>query len=182
MHTTTVRRLAATGALVTAATAALVGAAATSSAASAGNGNGNGNGRSELATVRAATAKYHDVEAARADGYVPVSGCEQLPGAGAMGIHYLNPRLAGDLAVDPTTPEVLLYVPTSDGLRLVGVEYFVADAGQQPRPDALGRGLDGPMAGHSPQMPAHYDLHVWLWKHNPAGTFAAFNPALSCAQ
>lgn len=175
MHTTTARRLAATGALVTAATAALVGAAATSSAAPVGSG------KSELAAVRAATAKYHDVDVARADGYIPVSGCEQLPGAGAMGIHYLNPRLAGDLAVDPTTPEVLLYVPTSDGMRLVGVEYFVADAGQQ-RPDALGRDVDGPMAGHSPQMPTHYDLHVWLWKHNPAGTFAGFNPALSCAQ
>ena len=26
----------------------------------------------------------------------------------------------------------------------------------------------------------HYDLHVWLWKTNPAGTFAATNPALKC--
>jgi len=32
-------------------------------------------------------------------------------------------------------------------------------------------------------MPAgmhHYDLHVWLWKNNPAGTFSPTNPAVSC--
>ena len=29
-------------------------------------------------------------------------------------------------------------------------------------------------------MPVHYDLHVWLWKHNPSGVFAPFNPDASC--
>jgi hypothetical protein len=29
-------------------------------------------------------------------------------------------------------------------------------------------------------MPEHYDLHVWLWKHNPEGMFAQFNPRVSC--
>ncbi len=28
-------------------------------------------------------------------------------------------------------------------------------------------------------MPRHYDLHVWAWKHNPAGLFAPFNPKVS---
>jgi hypothetical protein len=28
------------------------------------------------------------------------------------------------------------------------------------------------MAGHSPDMPEHYDLHVWTWRHNPAGATA----------
>ena len=27
----------------------------------------------------------------------------------------------------------------------------------------------------------HYDLHVWLFRDNPNGTFAPFNPNVSCA-
>lgn len=46
-----------------------------------------------------------------------------------------------------------------------------------PSPVLFGRTFDGPMAGHGPGMPWHYDLHVWIWAHNPSGTFAQFNPA-----
>jgi hypothetical protein len=28
----------------------------------------------------------------------------------------------------------------------------------------------------------HYDLHVWLWKHNPNGLFASTNSAVKCAK
>ncbi len=41
----------------------------------------------------------------------------------------------------------------------------------------------GPMEGRQPLLPEglhHYDLHVWLWKTNPAGVFAPTNPALRC--
>ena len=41
-------------------------------------------------------------------------------------------------------------------------------------------GFDGPMDGHGPGQPRHYDKHAWLWAHNPAGTWASWNPALSC--
>ncbi|HEV2122359.1 MAG TPA: hypothetical protein VGW38_06260 [Chloroflexota bacterium] len=133
----------------------------------------------QLAAVRQATAKYHDVDRALADGYSPVSPCEELPGVGAMGIHYLNPKLASDLTVDPFTPEVLLYVPSGNRLRLVGVEYFAANVGQ-PHPSLFGRAFDGPMAGHSPGMPEHYDLHVWIWQANPNGVFAVWNPTVRC--
>ena len=27
----------------------------------------------------------------------------------------------------------------------------------------------------------HYDLHVWLYRDNPSGMFAQFNPNVSCA-
>lgn len=141
----------------------------------------DGVGRSDLAQVRAATARFHDVAVAQAEGYVPVSPCEELAGAGAMGIHYLHPGLAGDAVVEAARPEVLLYLPDGDGLRLVGVEWFVAAAATGgTRPEVLGVPFDGPMAGHSPEMPEHYDLHAWVWGHNPAGTFTAWNPALSC--
>jgi hypothetical protein len=76
---------------------------------------------------------------------------------------------------------VLLYLPSEGGLRLVGVEWFVAEAAAGgARPEVLGVPFDGPMPGHSPDMPTHYDLHAWVWSHNPTGTFAAWNPALSC--
>ena len=29
-------------------------------------------------------------------------------------------------------------------------------------------------------MPIHYDLHLWLHRHNPAGRFAMWNPTVSC--
>jgi hypothetical protein len=147
--------------------------------------------------VKAATARYHSFEQAVADGYsVAGEPCVAEPGLGAMGIHAVNRALAGDLTIDPLRPEILLYLPDRNGnLKLVGVEYFsVALAptgpwfGSEPpaggfvnsAPSALGHTFDGPMPGHNPSMPWHYDLHVWLWADNPSGMFAPFNPALSC--
>ena len=138
----------------------------------------------ELQAVRSATAKYHDVSVALADGYIPASGCESSP-MGTMGIHYLNPSLLGP-GNDPLRPEVLLYLPNGKGaLKLVGVEYFQADADQDlstsgDRPWLFGQGFQGPMLGHNPQMPIHYDLHVWVHERNPDGVFAQWNPAISC--
>jgi hypothetical protein len=134
----------------------------------------------DLAKARRATAKYHDVDTALADGYVSTVACVEVPGLGGMGIHYVNFGLAADLTVDPLTPEILLYVPTAEGMKLVGVEYFVAYVGQ-PAPILFGQSMDGPMPGHEPGQPEHYDLHVWLWQGNPDGIFAEFNPNVSCS-
>jgi hypothetical protein len=30
------------------------------------------------------------------------------------------------------------------------------------------------------EIPAFYALHVWIWEPNPDGTFANFNPNVSC--
>lgn len=49
------------------------------------------------------------------------------------------------------------------------------------RPLMFGQAFAGPMEGHFPGTPMHYDLHVWTWAHNPAGMFAEWNPALSCS-
>ncbi len=138
-------------------------------------------GKSDVAAVKAATASFHDVGQALAAGYVPVSPCESLPGEGAMGVHYLHPQLASDGVVDPLRPEVLLYLPTEDGPRLVGVEWFVAEAATGGRrPHVLGEPFEGPMDGHAPGMPVHYDKHLWLWAHNPDGAWEQWNPALTC--
>ena len=145
---------------------------------------GNGPLPPELQAVRAATAKYNDVKVALADGYVPASPCEASPD-GTMGIHYFNPALGGP-GVDPLHPEVLLYLPNGKGaVKLVGLEYFQADADQDTstsgdRPFLFGQGFQGPMDGHNPQMPIHYDLHVWVHEANPGGVFAQWNPAINC--
>ena len=46
------------------------------------------------------------------------------------------------------------------------------------RPSLFGVPFDGPMLGHEPGMPIHYDLHAWLWKKNPKGKFARWNPTV----
>lgn len=138
----------------------------------------------DLFRARLATLKYVSVKRAVADGYAPTVECVASP-AGGMGMHYVNGPLVGDPAVNVTKPEVLLYEPTQWGPRLIGVEYMTIDADQDlstdnDRPSLFGVPFDGPMLGHSPGMPIHYDLHVWLWRHNPSGMFAQFNPRVHC--
>jgi hypothetical protein len=137
--------------------------------------------------IHDATKQYRDVEVALANGYVPVGECAELPGTGGMGYHYLHPELAGDAVVDPAQPELLLYYPDRKGrLRLGAVEYFVADADQDLSTDDDRPWLfdefpfEGPMPGHEEGMPVHYDLHVWLYRPNPDGQLAAWNPTVTC--
>jgi hypothetical protein len=142
----------------------------------------DGAGRT-LAELRRDLAPYQDVNRALADGFVPVSECTESP-AGGMGVHFLNPARAM-APIDPEKPAILLYAPTADGYELMGAEWFQADADQDlstdgDRPSLWGRPFNGPMLGHEPGMPIHYDLHVWLFKANPAGVFAPWNPSVSC--
>ena len=139
----------------------------------------------QLDAVRQATAPYQSVDNARADGYVAGGPCDSTP-QGGMGFHYPRPPLLADPQLDPLKPEILLYAPAAGGgLTLVGVEYWKADADQNletddDRPVLFGRAFDGPMRGHIPGMPIHYDLHVWIGKRNPTGMFAQWNPAVTC--
>jgi hypothetical protein len=149
----------------------------------------------ELDSVRAALEKYQDPIRAIHDGYLSTLGCITVPRAGAkgevayrpgsMGVHFLNPGAIGPVP-DPAKPQVLLYEPDGDKLRLVGAEWFIPLAtGVKARPVLFGQPFDGPMAGHHPIMPAsmaHYDLHVWLFKANPYGVFSATNPDVGCGQ
>ena len=129
--------------------------------------------------VREATEQYQDPEVAIANGYFPDPYCISGQVEGAAGIHYTNFALFGDGVVNAATPEILVYEPTRGGKhRLVGVEYIVF--------------VDGPVAIEGQLM--HFfenanrigvpfpflDLHVWAWKRNPLGTFATFNPDVSC--
>ena len=102
---------------------------------------------------------------------------------GGMGVHFLNGQLLGP-NLDPAKPQVLIYEMDGAKLKLAAAEWFVpAEAAGKTVPKIFGQALGGPMAGHKPIMPdglVHYDLHVWLWKNNPAGVFSPTNPAVKC--
>jgi hypothetical protein len=146
----------------------------------------------ELQKLREALDKYRDPVMAVHDGYFSTLGCVEYPKPGAagqvpyprggMGVHFFNVMLMGRL--DPLQPQVLVYQPVGGKLRLVAAEYFVPLSPEvKERPQLFGHPFDGPMVGHHPLMPremTHYDLHVWLWKNNPAGLFAPTNPDVKC--
>ena len=146
---------------------------------------------SELAQVRGATARFHRVENAIAAGYELgwvngsgvriITGCVAHPTEGAMGYHYFKQELVDDLAVDPLEPEVLVYASGPDGeLRLAAVEWVVRGPTTNPPgvsepPTVLGMEMHilVPAVGL-------WLKHAWIWKHNPAGMFADWNPEVSC--
>ncbi len=141
----------------------------------------------ELAAIRRSTARYHRIEEALADGFVPLSACVAAPW-GAMGIHYGHPGRIADPAVDPSSPEILLYEPTGNGkMRLVGVEFMVEGAawyasGNETAPAVAGVTFDPPNPEHPDEhLRPFYTLHVWTWRSNPDGMFAPFNPKVACS-
>jgi hypothetical protein len=124
---------------------------------------------------------------------------------GAMGVHYFrpdllgisgppNPRVSGTgTHTDFRKPAILIYEPQADGsMKLVAVENLVfkkawAAAGNKAAPSFQGKSYDSmeddpkTEADEAHMFEPHYDLHVWLWRENPRGMFAQFNPEVSCA-
>ena len=134
--------------------------------------------RQQLAALRVATAQYHDFDAATQPGLweVPVpSTLECLEGAtGGMGYHFVNPNNFGVL--DPTRPQALVYEPNPDGsMQLVAAEFIVNDIPESgPAPELFGQ------AYHWNERFQIWALHAWVWRGNPDGVFADYNPIVSC--
>lgn len=134
----------------------------------------------QLAELRRATAPFHNFASAQAVGWtLQFTPCISNPaGPGAMGFHYVNPALL-DGTLDVAEPEALIYEPVPNGrLRLVAVEYLVPfsvhPSDQLPPPTLFGLPF-------SPSAPFQvWGLHAWVWKHNPSGMHAPFNPTVSC--
>ena len=147
-------------------------------------------GESGLAALRSATAPFHSIAAARAAGYTvqvyDLAGitCIADPnGSGAMGIHFLDPAVLG--TVDPTKPQLVIYVPRKDGsLKLVAVEFLVIaadwDATHASPPELFGQSYRLTTAPNRYGLPAFYELHVWAWQPNPLGMFNEWNPRVTC--
>ena len=144
---------------------------------------------SPLQDLRTATARFHSLDQATAAGYGLFTdkdgiACIDNP-AGAMGIHYVKGALVGDGAVEASTPEAMIYQPTPDGgMRLVAVEYVVFqadwDAHHADPPRLFDTDFTPVGADNRYGIPPFYELHVWAWKTNPAGTFEDWNPTVTC--
>ncbi|MCC6984190.1 MAG: hypothetical protein IT535_13045 [Bauldia sp.] len=123
---------------------------------------------------------------------------------GAMGIHYVrfdrlgisappNPRVDGNgTRTDFLEPAVLIYEPQADGsLELVAVENLVfaaawAGAGNASVPSFHGVAYDtmaddpATAIDEAHNFMPHHDRHVWLYRENPNGVFAQYNPRVTC--
>lgn len=137
--------------------------------------------------VRAATARFQDINVAISAGFVQGTPCVSGPDTGAMGVHFVLPGRIAAGVLQADEPEALIYEPLSDGaLRLVGVEFIVlASVWQSQNPPGSTPALDGDLLNYveAPNrygLPAFYELHVWAWEHNPKGSFADWNTHVSC--
>ncbi|PYM83126.1 MAG: hypothetical protein DME09_11875 [Candidatus Rokuibacteriota bacterium] len=158
---------------------------------------------SVLAAVREATAKYLDVDRARADGFVQISGMEAR-----HGIHFMNvnAQLLSLLSrgVNLSSPPMLIYAQTpGGGVQLAAVEYAVTNRPTNQFPGARWfehesschyrdyRDLPSPTAAGCPKVhpetgaefvlfhPHLWFMHVWAWYPNPVDIYAEENPYLS---
>jgi hypothetical protein len=124
---------------------------------------------------------------------------------GAMGIHFFRPDLLGitkppsprvtgeGTHTDFRRPAILIYEPQRDGsLELVAVENLVfaeawRAAGHAEPPTFFGVPYDSMVDNPDTEIDEahmfapHFDRHVWLYRENPNGVFAPFNPAVTCA-
>ena len=121
----------------------------------------------QLERARNATARYHDVRKAVADGYVDINVVRPN-----MGRHFLKEGLV-DGTFDVEHPELLVYSPDANGkLQLVAVEYAVPLAASEAAPE----GFEGSADTWVPDMQFPlWTLHAWVWSPNPAGVFNATN-------
>ncbi len=150
-----------------------------------------------LAAMRLATAKYAtNLNRAKADGYRIIT-----PMIPDMGIHYLNPKIAG---FDVTKPAILVYQKRGNQYLLGALEWvFTSKPKTPPLPGArygafgaachYADGTFTPAASQddcaktSPQSGAAFGfwhpnlvtLHVWLWYQNPSGIYAGTNPLVT---
>jgi len=134
--------------------------------------------------VRTATERFIDVNMAVASGYQAAFGCVSGPDHGAMGVHYINGPFASDGEIDAAKPEALIYEPTRQGMKLVGVE-FIVDAAAWTKNHSAPPVLEGQAfhlvnAPNRYGIPAFYELHVWAWRENPNGAFVDWNNRVSC--
>jgi len=145
----------------------------------------------QLETLRAATDRYQDVEAAVADGYVKVT--DEVPN---MGAHYQHQGYIDDGIFNLEEPEGLLYVKdTADEWQLRGTFFLLPrEAVGDMHPDTFAGPLDNwhmhyslcvpevalldgcEMSGGIPVQSSPWMVHAWVRDDNPLGVFHMWNP------
>jgi hypothetical protein len=135
--------------------------------------------------VRESTRRFHDVNLAKAEGYLLMFGCVSGPDDGAMGLHYVNLSLVGDGVLDPARPEIVIYEPLPNGgRRLIGADFLVFaetwHASNTATPQVMGQLMHLIDSPNRYGLPAFYTLHVWAWKPNRTGAFVNWHADVSC--
>jgi len=157
-----------------------------------------------LSALTALTAPFHSVDAAEAAHYnlftsVPLTaadGCISSASDGGMGYHYTRGNNLGDDSVSLLDPEFLVYAPKNgprqDGearRRLAAFDYFIFYSAKWPGPSDptfvrapsthdFSTMRDLPDVTFAPSRFGGWMFHIWLWEHNPDGTFANWNTAV----
>ena len=161
----------------------------------------------KAATAKYRNVKVAIAEGFRTDGKCMSAAMIGYPAAqGAMGLHYVRKDLIGIQPPPPghrvsgtgthtdfLKPSMLVYEPQADGsLKLAAVENLVfqsawEEAGHKSPPNFHGARYvllkDDPTTAvdEAHHYEPHYELHVWLYRHNPNGIFAEFNPRVTCS-
>ena len=130
-----------------------------------------------LDAIRTATVRFKDVKVALAEGYIadPMNMCEAAESMGkpaelgVMGIHYVRPDLLGITAPpNPVFKAAWEQAGNTEPPSYQGIPY-----------DTM---IDDPATAidEAHNFAPHYDRHIWLYRDNPNGIFAQFNPNATC--
>jgi hypothetical protein len=138
--------------------------------------------------VRAATARFKDINVAVSEGWVQGTPCVSGPDTGAMGVHFVMSSRINKFVLQADQPQALIYEPLPGGaFRLVGVEFIVLAPVWQGQPNSATTtpALEGDLLNYISfpnrfGLPAFYELHVWAWEDNPKGSFADWNTHVTC--
>lgn len=145
-----------------------------------------------LDEIRKITAKYHDIEAAKRDGYVQFG-----PDMPNMGKHFVYPGKAVSRDFRLNRPPVLTYLPVDGEYLFTGVAYtYPVGPNDQPpelpfeevtwhfhsgemEKEAYGIHLKEEMFAENSKIMRLGMIHAWIWSDNPDGLFSADHWGLS---
>ena len=142
--------------------------------------------RTLVRAVREATRRFLDPAVAMSEGYLPQFGCVTGSSEGVMGVHFVNGGLVNDGQLHVEQPELLVYEPAAEQPvstgrgRLPGARREAWHATNPAPPQLMGQLFHLFESPNRFGLPEFFTLHVWAWKDNPNGTFANWNPNVSC--
>jgi hypothetical protein len=126
----------------------------------------------ELQQVKAATAKYQNINNAFADNY----GNDPIVVLPNMGYHFLKAPLVNQV-FDMKKPAILVYNKKDNGkFELVAVEYAVPIDPQSTNTPPEGFTGNDDEWDFNTLNTGWWTLHAWVWKNNPDGVFKPMNP------
>jgi hypothetical protein len=134
--------------------------------------------RQAYLAVRAATAAFHNIDSATAQGYpATVAQCLSDSTHGGMGFHHVNRRYLSK-ELDVARPQILLYERDDNGKYVLNGVEFIVPYRLWPK-DSIPPRIMGRNLVRSEPLQLWY-MHMWVWKPNPAGLFADWNPRVRC--